>query len=235
MCRLPSPPQGWSPPGRSPLPQRHQADPIPAKAPALPTGAPVNDGSNASHPTPSPPGSRPRPEASERCTDGAPAPSSSPQSAGSAPQAAPRRASPPAPSLHRAQAIASPRRYRRRHAKGSSPHGSLGSAGLGPPEPSFVAPGGRRQRMGATEAPEPSSGRSARGPPPAQLPGRRRRSGARRRPFPAHPRCGQCRCRRQARASPAPDAPRRCSRDPVAPQGSGSRSSSTAPGNREEP
>lgn len=132
----------------SPLPRRHHAAPIPAEPPCR-HGHRMNGRAGAPR--------GPRPPSAVQPERG---PSSSVPPRGqlrSGPRRPPLRPSPP-----------------RRRARPAAPRCSP----RGPPAPSFVAAGARRQRMGATEAPEPSSGRLL--PPPASRAPRAERSAAQR-------------------------------------------------------
>ncbi|XP_064318031.1 basic proline-rich protein-like [Phalacrocorax carbo] len=201
---LPSPPQGWPPPGRSPLPEHHHADPIPAEATTLRTQGPVSSAARlppVPRPPP-PPGLSPRPPSAALAgLRPLPPPRRAPVPPHRLGYAAPGRASRRSAS-GRAQACAPPRRYRRRR---SSPRGSPGLASLGPPAPSFVAPRGRRQRMGATEAPEPSSGRLLTLPASRASP--RAEAGARARGTARSSHRAPARGSRRARPPPAPPRP----------------------------
>lgn len=130
----------------SPLPRRHHAAPIPAEPPCR-HGHRMNGRAGAPR--------GPRPPSAVQPERG---PSSSVPPRGqlrSGPRRPPLRPGPP-----------------RRRARPAAPRCSP----RGPPAPSFVAAGARRQRMGATEAPEPSSGRLL--PPPASRAPRAERSAA---------------------------------------------------------
>lgn len=132
----------------SPLPRRHHAAPIPAEPPCR-HGHRMNGRAGAPR--------GPRPPSAVQPERG---PSSSVPPRGqlrSGPRRPPLRPGPP-----------------RRRARPAAPRCSP----RGPPAPSFVAAGARRQRMGATEAPEPSSGRLL--PPPASRAPRAERSAAQR-------------------------------------------------------